>query len=179
MKKMKCVACEEKFDLDKDGGLIISKGEHEGDYLCENCYQDDSDPVATIVYFDSEGKKEIRKYDYHDDSFNDELPAYVELYLNSIKYHATDGWRGYYEGKAPAGFELIKDTWFCSLDGHNMDDFMFKIEGILKSDEIPPVELIISFTRTSNVFSTGLDVYVRQGDKNILLEWLGVSLENE
>jgi hypothetical protein len=85
-----------------------------------------------------------------------------------IKYIATDGWRGYYEASATkkSGWEKLKDGWVTGNwddAGDNASDNVEKeLNAIDKQANDEGKEMAVIFLPTSNVFSTGYDVFLRE-----------------
>ena len=164
---MKCFNCETK--IDENNCYSIEWGENEGKTICENCYSD-SEQVGSIVAYLNGEKYNITVTDFT--VFSDDIiPEIIQDLVNTIKWKSTDGWRGFYECTEPTNYEHVVDTWFCGFDGHNLDDNGFLLEKKLDSEDIPEFDLIVLFLRTSNVFSTGLDVYTK-ADQKEYLDWL-------
>lgn len=96
-----------------------------------------------------------------------EIPSFVENKEIRIKYIKTDGWRGYYDAvpTKKGGWAKIESNWMTG----NWDDagengegaIMKNIEKTAKKLEKEGKEVLVVYTPTSNVFSIGLDVFVR------------------
>ena len=156
MKKEICVSCEEKIEED------YMNYTSDCEPLCEGCYSDDlNTPKATIL--GSAGKYYICHYNSMDEYGDYDLPDHIQEYSNKMKYTRTDGWRGYNEGEAPKGYKSLKNTWFCGFDGHNMDDLMTNLNEIVGKDDeyLSGFDYFIAFLTTSNVFSTGFELYIK------------------
>ena len=168
--EIKCTECEDMFN--EDYVMYTS----DGDVICEGCEEGDlSQPKATILYSDGLYDSDIQKfYCYElmgcrDEHFEDyDLPQCVEEYHDELKWKNTGGYRGHYQGKTPEGYTKLKDTWFCGMDGHNMDELMSFIHECVENNQLwskfANVELFIAFPLTSNVFSTGFELYVKDSD---------------
>ena len=165
-KQTKCICCEEKIDQDCDYYNYTSEDE----LLCEDCYSDDlNNPIATII--DNQGMKHYKsEYNFmnQEGDFGLDIEHGISEYADSIKYHKTDGWRGYYEGITPKGYKQVKNKWFCGFDGHNMDKFMENLNTIIEDEKeyLECFDFFISILRTTNVFSQCLEVYVRENQKD-------------
>ena len=163
----KCISCDEKINIDVDDYNYTE----DNDLLCEGCFSDDlNNPIATIINMD--GVKHYKsEYNFINDNGDFGLDTCfngIAEYVESIKYHKTDGWRGYYEGITPKGYKRVKNQWFCGFDGYNMDSFMDNLNEILENDidYISCFNFFVSVLRTTNVFSQCLEVYVKDNEKD-------------
>ena len=112
----KCISCDEKINIDVDDYNYTE----DNDLLCEGCFSDDlNNPIATII--NKDGVKHYKsEYNFINDNGDFGLDTCfngIAEYVESIKYHKTDGWRGYYEGITPKGYKRVKNQWFCGFDG--------------------------------------------------------------
>ena len=162
----KCISCDEKINIDVDDYNYTE----DNDLLCEGCFSDDlNNPIATII--NKDGVKHYKsEYNFINDNGDFGLDTCfngIAEYVESIKYHKTDGWRGYYEGITPKGYKRVKNQWFCGFDGYNMDSFMDNLNEILENDidYISCFNFFVSVLRTTNVFSQCLEVYVKENQK--------------
>lgn len=93
---------------------------------------------------------------YHNDTEGD-----IEL-----KWVKTDPWRGYYDSYAPAGSDYVKihdDVILAySDDAVELKKFDDEVNAAFSNQGISRIRV---FPRTSNVFSTGYDLYVDKKDK--------------
>ena len=95
------------------------------------------------------------------------VPSFVENKEIEIKYISTDGWRGYYDAvpTKKGGWIKIESNWMTGNwndAGENGEDVMMKnIEKTAKKLEKEGKEVLVVYTPTSNAFSIGLDVFVR------------------
>lgn len=170
----KCISCENFFDFESFG-FTVERGDDEGRAICDSCYSDDgSDPLGTLVLVKPDGDKYeawLGSYALHGDTWGAEV---LEEYAETIVWTSSDAWRGHYDGKAPRGWTRVIDSWFCGFDGHNMNDDMWTLERRLKDNEWDglPCDILFGFLRTSNVFSTGLEVYIPSSHEEAFKEWL-------
>ena len=79
-----------------------------------------------------------------------------------IAWHSTDAWRGYY--KIKSDLEAIESTWSTgnwddAPAGHASDDMEAKCERIDAELQEQGSELVVVLSPTSNVFSTGFDLF--------------------
>lgn len=93
--------------------------------------------------------------------------------IATSKWHATDAWRGYNELTAEPGWLLLDSDWTTG----DYDDAIAAEHGTTPTEarlaklEAEHRELWVIYTPTSNVFSTGIDVLVR--DPN----WVPLSVD--
>jgi len=143
-----CAMCGEVIK-DEDGPCYGEEGtDYEGKPLCEPCYYED-EPYATI-YFGGE----------------DAEPCYISSCHNetegafTVQWHRTDPWRGYYELKSDAYVEVFTDA---ILSGHESEEMLKKLYDIvLERFEEEEIDFVRAFCRSSNVFSTGLEIWVKK-----------------
>ena len=85
----------------------------------------------------------------------------------SIKYHSTDGWRGYYSAipTKKSKWQEIESSWVTgdwSDAGENSSScIMQKLDALYDKIISENKEMIVVCAPTSNVFSTGYQVFVR------------------
>tara|TARA_R100001129_G_C5322893_1_gene248012 strand:+ start:67 stop:600 length:534 start_codon:yes stop_codon:yes gene_type:complete len=161
----RCLDCERRIDIDIEDAHYVNDSE----CLCEDCYYDD-EVIATMVIGDEKYyKTSYRLFNKYGD---DDVPEVIKNYANSVKYHSTNGWRGYYEGEIPSGYNLVKSKWFCGMDGHNMDDFMLNLNDILDNnpERLSGFDYFVVVLPTTNVFSQNLEVYVNNSQKDKFIE---------
>lgn len=170
-KTIKCLACENTLRLDES--YPCNRAEYKGKRLCENCFNDDkNDPIGTVIECLKGERNTVKvgEYCYHGDIVSPEAKDLIR----SIAWHSSDAWRGYYEGKAPEGWEEVVDTWFCGMDGTNVEGDLEKFhEKWEDKNETPRFPMLVVFLRTSNVFSTGATIYVPKVHKNDFIAWMG------
>lgn len=87
------------------------------------------------------------------------------LLMATSKWHSTDAWRGYNELTAEPGWKLLDSDWLTgnwddAPAGHSENEQ----EARLAKLEAEHRELWVIYTPTSNVFSTSIDVLVRDPD---------------
>ena len=140
----KCVGCDEEI---KDGEGMRGL---EGEPVCETCYYE-SEPCATVYY-----------------SRNDDEPHYITDYRDdtegdfTVKYHRTDGWRGYYEVESENWVNVHEDCILAySTDAAELQTFQ---DALMEQMDGVGIEYARVFSRTSNVFSSGFDFFVRKQD---------------
>jgi len=147
-----CDSCEKTFATDEEP---LSCGDQ--NYLHEDCEMemidnDRSEPILTVIYGDDEDEQKTVG-SYHDDTEGD----------FEASYHSTDAWRGYYD-VVPAKWwtNVISDNILSySDDAADLEEYDKLVRRILDKKEI---EYARVFSRTSNVFSTGYDMFVKTKD---------------
>jgi len=166
-----CISCEEKAkDIAKEYGEDrIEDGFHlEKGWICFPCYEQDESYANTVIFFNTngcydsiegkEGGTVCRVGEYIDET-NGEF---------RFKYHKTDGWRGYYEPESDEWTNIHSDCILSySKDSHDLKEFDIEISEIIEQLGIPYAKV---FSKTSNVFSTGYDLFVKNGDETLIEE---------
>jgi hypothetical protein len=111
---------------------------------------DSSEPEATVFYDDSDEPHVISEYT--DDTEGD----------FDVKWHSSDAWRGWYEVSSKKWKNIHTDTALSySEDESELKEFDEKLQSELKGRSIPFARV---FSRTSNVFSTSYDFFVKKDD---------------
>lgn len=90
------------------------------------------------------------------------------LLIARSKWKSTDGWRGYTEIIPEPGFKVVEDTWATgnwedAPEGHSDNDMERRAIELEKKYG----DVWVIYTPTSNVFSTGVDMLVRDPDTPI------------
>jgi hypothetical protein len=111
---------------------------------------DEAEPIATVFYGNDDEPHTVGNY--HDDTEGD----------FDAKWHSTDAWRGYYEVEPSEKWEELHSDAILSMseDEKELKEFDDNLRAELDSQGIPYARV---FTRTSNVFSTGYNFYVKKG----------------
>jgi hypothetical protein len=146
-----CQICGEviKRDEDNNGLYYGEEGtDYEGKPFCETCYYED-EPCATVYY----------------DGDSDE-PKFISSCRNetegdfTVEWHRTDPWRGYYELKSDTYVEVFTDA---ILSGHESEEMLKRLYDIVmeRFDE-EGIEFARAFCRSSNVFMTSLEIWVKK-----------------
>jgi hypothetical protein len=95
-------------------------------------------------------------------------PKHPTVLMATRKHIATDGWRGYNTVIAEPGFKKLDDAsdWTTGDWGDAISDEQGPdaTERKLKALEAEHGDVFVIFTPTSNVFSTGFDVLIRDHD---------------
>jgi hypothetical protein len=136
---------------------------------CENCYYED-DPVITVIDIKNNTKVGIgslRAYGEDD----------IDLSYFKFGYTHTDAWRGYFYAdlKNDPNNPLCKysDGWTTGMPDettHSKALFNDTIEWLRKQDLPFTMYLIIS--QTSNVFSLGIDIFLKKDEIESFEEWM-------
>lgn len=90
---------------------------------------------------------------------------YKSTLIATSQWKATDGWRGYTEIIPEAGYKLLSSDWLTgnwsdAPSGNSSDE----VEDKLKQLEKEHGDIFVILTPTSNVFSTGYDVLIKDPD---------------
>lgn len=143
-----CHHCDTSFHDRPDGTVhlvdpefeIEFKGKYRGDYLYDlGAITGEKLPFDDLPERDQEMIEEVVKGTY---------------------YKSTDAWRGHHKTKTEGNFAVkIHDDCILSMsqDEKNLKKFDEGIQEILNMKEIPYIRL---FTTTSNLFSSGYDLFV-------------------
>ncbi len=148
-----CACCEGEIGIDEPVYYGDEKTYYEGKPLCEACYFED-EPVARVYY----GR--------------DNYPHIISLTRNEtegdfwVKWRSTDPWRGYYEVYSDVFSRIFSDT---ILAYHESEQMLKDLnDRLIELYSEKGIEFARVFTRTSNVFSTGFDFWVRKEPGEIL-----------
>ena len=80
----------------------------------------------------------------------------------NVSWHDSGGWRGYYEVTSKKWKNVHTDTALSmSEDEQELKEFDDKLQATLREKSIPFARV---FSRTSNVFSTSYDFFVKRDD---------------
>jgi hypothetical protein len=146
-----CVGCDE-FISAKDIKRYGEYEDNEGKAVCYSCYESDiTEPCATVFYSDDPDEPCTIGY-YHNNTEGD----------FQVKYHRTDGWRGYYDIIPSDAWELAHSDCILagSDDAEELKHFDEYLREIFEDRNIRWARVI---SRTSNVFSQGYDFFVTKG----------------
>lgn len=159
----KCISCElTTDDIIKEygqnaveGGYYLEKG-----FLCEPCAEYDlSEPPLTVYHNRGDIPKRIGHYisDYWLEG--EEAPF-------SFEWVPTDAWRGHYETKHSDGLARIFDDSILSY--HESEQMLKALHDIaLKAFDEFDIDYYRVFSRTSNVFCTNLDIYIKRAKEEL------------
>lgn len=145
------------------GRLAYEIGEASG----EKFWQDVQDAIETIQ---SEDEAEATVfYSNGGENGDPEYPCEISRYKDdsngdfTVTWHSTDAWRGYYEVKAAkdSNWVLVHDDVILSMSEDEAD--LKRFDDFLRAFmDGTGVEYVRVFTRSSNVFSNGYDLFVEK-----------------
>ncbi|GAJ15861.1 unnamed protein product, partial [marine sediment metagenome] len=129
---------------------------YEGQPICDTCYDEDTcDPAATIYY--GKDNEEISLIG----SCRNETEGDF-----SVKWHSTDPWRGYHECESD---EYVKVFTDAILSGHESEEMLKKLyDRVLERFDEEDIDFARVFCRSSNVFFTSLEIWVKRDFVQIL-----------
>jgi len=158
-KKEKCVHCEELIDSEE--GMYFENDDGEHGFICEICEQE------------AEWDIRIEYLNYSDDEIEFENEEGFEVIeangYNRVsrefksEYKRLDGWRGYSypvvrEDATEEWVELVSDNILSmSEDAENLKKLDSAVIEFVRENKIPLARI---YSRSSNVFSTGYDLFV-------------------
>ena len=104
--------------------------------------------------------------------YDDEVEL-LDRYAKSIEWSGR-GYRGAYEGNINDNMIRVIDSWF-GMGGYNINGDLEAIRlRVEEARDFPNFLMLMCFTRTSNVCSTGVEVYIKKDDKLNYKKWLEV-----
>jgi len=152
-----CSCCERPIKNKDSLFFGDSNTYYEGKPLCEVCYHED-EPVATIYYRD---EKE---------------PYPISLTRNETegdfkaKWHSTDAWRGHYELESEKYQRIFSDA---ILSYHESEAMLKELnDKMIETFSGNGIDFCRAFLRTSNVFCTDYDIWVKKEPTQILSAYL-------
>lgn len=88
--------------------------------------------------------------------------------IATSRWKSTDGWRGYTEIVAEPGWRVLDSSWTTGDWGDAISVIygLDATEAKLKALEAEHGDIWVIYTPTSNVFSTGVDVLIRDPEHN-------------
>jgi len=156
-KTFKCASCEEPIKNQDSLFFGDVNTYYEGKPLCEVCYHED-EPVATIYY---RGEEE---------------PYHISLTRNETegdfkaKWRSTDAWRGRYELESEKYQRIFSDA---ILSYHESEAMLKELnDKMMEAFSTNGIDFCRAFLRTSNVFCTDYDIWVRKEPDQILRAYL-------
>ena len=162
-----CVECEENINTDEDLCLFIGDST-----FCEGCYEDTLGSAAMLLVFDGESWRKYRVTEYG--NIDAETGDNVEDLNATQIWVSSDGWRGHHDVHIP-GFVELYSGWTTFMTDDTVlrkirfNDLLGEIEN---GDFTPPFEMAIALSMTSNVFSTAIGVYAREGNDDEFRSWV-------
>lgn len=117
-----------------------------------------------MIYRDTTAIKAVNDGRDTPDAFYD--PKHPSVLIATSKWHATDGWRGYTEVAPQAGYKMLDSDWMTGDWGDDVSEVHGETatEKRLATLEKKHGDLFVIYTPTSNVFSTAIDVLVRDSE---------------
>ena len=168
-----CPVCEEESDDYVWANLEEAE-------VCTECYESDLEYASTIYRVRS-GETEWVRYGTHT-GYNQDGDEPDEWFTSIVKnngsprkYIKTDAWRGYYDSSKNLDLVSIASGWTTGWADETTSrkvDFNQFAEQLIKGDIEAPFTIFILVEPTSNVFSTAVDVLVREADKDKVVSWL-------
>ncbi len=156
-KKNICVCCEETIGNDDKLYFGDVATHYENKPLCENCYYED-EPVVTIFYL------------------NEQEPYRISLTRNGTdgqfkaKWRSTDAWRGRYELESKNYSRIFSDS---ILSYHESEAMLKELnDKAIETFMINGIDFYRAFLRTSNLFCTDYDIWVKREPEQILPAYL-------
>ena len=173
--KYVCPSCGEPIDdpdsaicITHDDYIIPRKDEYDGMLMHESCFSDDlAEPIGSIEYITPNEKitVEVTPIFLYCDGFS-ELPTEIQNTIlkiaESIKWHSTDPWRGYYDFDTPAGWIRTDSDWVPPFGGDSVGDAQIEKYNNAADKAEKTDEYIAVYLRTSNIFSTCYDFLVKE-----------------
>lgn len=168
MKKQKCSLCEEVIENEDE--TFYTK---EGNEACIACYERASESASKIVKFSPDGTNEqfyySEDFDFNEDGGGSTTP------IKEQKWVQSDGWRGYTDWEYEDGFIELVDGWVTSMADDTTRrkiDLSKYFDDMFSGEIIPPCDIYWLFGNTSNVFSTASTIVIRDGDQDLINDWL-------
>lgn len=152
-KKLVCVDCGIKESNQVQVNLIA-----DGRAVCNSCESADRDtPKAWVKYVGYGGSDD-----------EDSYPITIGEYFNDtdgefeVKYHRTDGWRGYYVPVSKDWVNVVGDNILSdSDDSRDLKTFDKEVLRLFKEAKIRAARIVCS---SSNLFSNGYDLFIPKAD---------------
>ena len=184
---VKCIECEEEIEVDEYGEPEWDVQYWEDGIQCLRCYQ--CEYPSTVYHYVpgvevSHETAKIPMFYVYDHGFMDQWgdtePYGVDLGL-SRTYHCSSGWRGHNETRPTGDWHEVKAGWTTGDWGdwtaNSKRDANQWMEDLITGEADCPVEVVIAFDPTSNVFSTAVGIWVRDEDAETFIEYIGEALE--
>jgi len=171
---MKCLSCEDVVNED-DGFVFVKDG-----VLCYSCEGEDLERASRVLLVAADGTKQTVLVSTYRVVEAEYFEDFDEVAM-SRTWHATDGWRGYFETELD-GYEELTDLtgWTTGMPDESVSrkfDLNEWLERVFTEDVFAEVDFAIVTELTSNVFSTAVGVWVKEGQREAFLEWLNGDYE--
>ena len=170
--KVKCIACGEEFDSDREGTWV-----NDGP-ICQGCLEGDEEHASTLINFSQNGKQVFKFGDYFcwGGDYDD---ADLSRILGPRKYVSTGGWRGYYDTPLAQGYVKLTDGWstgFPDSTTQRKKTIFDLSEWLERSGKSAPGEgLYVLIEPTSNIFSQAMTIFCAENDIEDIKAWLDES----
>jgi len=155
--RVRCECCGEL--VERDRVWPGDEGTHyEGKPVCERCWDSDFDdaPCATVYY----GRPDP------DDGYDTDQVCRIGAIRNEtegvfrVKWVPTDPWRGYYEVESDYYVQVFTDS---ILSGHESEAMLKELhDRALERFELAGIDFVRVFCRSSNLFCTHFDLWVKR-----------------
>ncbi len=146
------------------------------DYLCEGCYESDLQSASTLYLIGSpKGPRKLYIGDHvRIDEYGDPLYGETDV-VESREWRSSSAWRGYYHTTLKGHVEVL-DGWttgdWDDAVGRRKRTFNEWVEQAVEGEIDSPVPFALLFEPTSNVFSTGVSVLVKEEDYDAFVRHL-------
>lgn len=169
-----CIECKEEDHYGQFGYF-------DGSYYCNDCFHSDMDSTSTIyrAVDDKVEKQLFTKIFALTDDGDETYDWFDELLVDKTKsprnYVQTDGWRGYYDSSKNFNLVSLASGWTTGWADETTKrklDFNDFANKLLSQEIQSPYEIFILVEPTSNVFSTAVDVLVKESDRAKVEEWM-------
>lgn len=144
--------CKEDYDKFMKGELTQEELLEKMNETSEWMLSDDRNEPEATVYYNGDEEDPHTISEYSDDTDGEFTPV----------WHSTDAWRGYYDIKPSKKWKLLHtdNILAYSEDAQNLEKMENELKDTLQEKGI---KFAIVSSRSSNVFSQGLDTFVEAG----------------
>ena len=164
----KCIGCDSLIDQDGDGGRW---SELKGAEYCWGCFESDIESASTVSYYpvgDAEhrvlvGSNWVVDGEYYEELKNEDAGKYRRT------FHRTDAWRGYYVTEVD-GYSEVADAVNFWGEGSKIDALAQAMKTAWEGGTLP-FQFAFVVDRTSNVFTAGVSVVVKDSELPLFHEW--------
>ena len=165
-----CGGCEEQIHEDGDGSRW---SESTGMEFCWGCFESDINSASTVSHFpvgSSEHKVLVATNWVVDGEYYEDLKQKDAIKYRRT-YHRTDGWRGYWVTEVD-GYSEVADAVNLWGEGSKIDSLAERLKSGYEEGSLP-FEFAFVVDLTSNVFTSGVSVVVKDADLPLFHEWVG------
>ena len=186
---VKCDGCDDWYPSDLWENGDGQWGDLDESMLCSGCAEQDagSNYGSTMHRFVPGEEKSEHEYvlfgdhmaygateDCIDEPFNWFFDLLPKPWTGRV-YVSTSGWRGYHNtASILVGLTTVENGWMTGDYGDvpwKRDTHTF-LQAVSEGEVIPPCTFYVLFEPTSNVFSMGTDILVKDEDADAFREWL-------